>query len=537
MRSSFYTVKGSVLEIDQPILAVLSREYDKMPLDMKTRQTLLHYVRCRLVKKTLPDIFPVVFRYKALCFLSLYCDGGLYDCVSGRGAHLLAAIDDAVLHIKKPRSSTYRISLCLLFHERKMTVDDFRLGIHALAVQNKNKIACFKNSVPIHHGFNFPTMIEKLLLKAGLEKKDRYHPETIFFMYNALEFTEDDNHQLCDQYRGNPLILPSEINTHFINHTIETGIQFLTRALFSESAMIYSINSITKEKTIKHTLSSVTRMLASLWQYVEALRFKKTLTPDVVSGVKKRIQEIVSAYFVSEKNDGYCAVNENTSISINSFLLLAITSIRDTACFKTEAALLTAWLQSKLNQCQYWWEAGQGLLSLSVSNFAIIEDTFFHYRHLFHQFPEKKFISLWFIKTYAYAFQVTKRNDYVDFIFEINDALLPYQIPPGFVEADATGHFSKEGDLRTTACFLESIALAYQIADVVRDSGRKRKYQGAIMQGLRALAQLQCGSQNRGDVNAAGGFKTSLFDSALRIDNTQHAVAALVQSIQCGCML
>jgi hypothetical protein len=77
---------------------------------------------------------------------------------------------------------------------------------------------------------------------------------------------------------------------------------------------------------------------------------------------------------------------------------------------------------------------------------------------------------------------------------------------------------------------------AYIVALVLNDTFHKEKYIEAIKIGTRFILQTQFTQQNSFYVEnpsrTIGGFRTSLTDNTLRIDNTQHAALALIKTYE-----
>lgn len=552
MFPSFLSVKDHMVN-DQAMLSILSKQYRQLPLNASDRQYCLDYTRRQInqvfglqgVNKTLPDSIPeTLLRYNALCFLSLYCDGKVVSCLLGQGMNLIRAIDDAVRHSANTMTQTCvtpLIALCFLFNERIAEINLIRLGIDGIALKQKNITAYFKNSVPIHHHFNITTTLEKLSEKAGLEKNSYLLEDTSLYIFDALEFTEDENGMLCDWYRGNPLLLNTDINKNNLKIALTLALQFFDRTIIDAHESIYLVYPSKQTTTHENSLSALTRLIASLWQYTEITK---------TDNAKKKLTEIVKKHFIYHKKTGYCAHDNKTHLGINSLLLMAILSFDDDQFLVLEKKLLVAWIETHISPDKKYFllktddallYVGQALLVLMTlyektnekKYLHITESVFSYCQNLFYQTQKKTVMSHWFSRAYLKVFFVTQDMRYAEFVFTMNDDLLQYQIPAGFHDVDVTGAFSPQGDSRTTATFIESLLCACQIAESSNDQVRLLCYKNAIMLALRALLQMQLMQDHYGFTQAVGGFKNNIFDNTIRIDNVQHAIGAIENSLAC----
>ncbi|MCX7124862.1 MAG: AMMECR1 domain-containing protein, partial [Gammaproteobacteria bacterium] len=241
--------------------------------------------------KTLPKEHLALKQYNALCFVSIYSEHALLSCFLGQGDNIISAMNNAMqytLKETKPHSlEKLKIELCFLFNER--LAESIRLGIHALSISQENKIAFFKNSVPIHHNFNLEKTVEKLSEKAGLAKNAYSEKKAQLKVYDALEFIEDKEYQLCDLYRGNQLILQSDVSTATLKNSLKMAAEFLERSILPSGKIIHLVYPVNGETKSEETLSAVTRNIASLWQLQES---------HPCSAVKKALLDIVSMHFV-----------------------------------------------------------------------------------------------------------------------------------------------------------------------------------------------------------------------------------------------
>lgn len=544
-----FTTKSAKIHehADQKVLSVLSSKYSNLPLDVTAREYCLKYCRAHLEKnfkleRLASEKIPSVFKkHNVICFVTIYLKNLLISCISGHGDSVISSIDHA---IEKHKSLDFslkktKIAISFLFDSKVKPINEIQLGLDALAIEKENKIAFFKNSVPIHHGFSLSKTLEELSKKAGLSKDSYLESCVKIHTFNAIEFIEDKNKSLCDWYRGRPLILHSEITKVYLTASIKNALSYLEKSikLTGEIAYLY-----TRKKTIKkkESLSTATRKLATLWQsfIVSQSHFFRT-----------EIMRIIKNYFKGNKNIGCLLISGETHLGLNSFALLSILAIDDLDFLPMETEGLTAWIESQLNSdlSRFFVTGENELFFPAQALLAFIElykkkkqkkylkycySVLPYYQELYNKSQKKILMSCWFTRAYSELFLITNNSIFSEFVFQITDPLLTLQIPVGYDEVDLTGAFTKDGNIRTTATLTESLLSAYDVAVKLRDTSRVEHYEKIITLALRAIIQLQNTKHNCHDPNAIGGFRNTLFDSSIRVDNIQHALGALYNALK-----
>lgn len=566
MLHPFYGVKDNVVDdqqwsknIDQAMLQVLSYQYRQLPLTIAVRQYCLDYCRQKLgqitqstiVKKNLPAVPFQLIQLNALCFISIDAGDRLLRCQLGRGKNIIDAIDDATQLILKQvanidRMSHLRISIAFLFNETVTYAESIRLGIHGLSLRINEKVAYFKNAVPIHHNLSLSDTLKKLNRKVLGDHNNRdlsNDRNILLHRYDALEFTEDSEGNLNDLFRGNSLILQSEIDVASVQNALHHAVNFLIRMILPSGEMIYRVFPSLQKMENDHTLSALTRKIASLWQLNNVITTYHHFSSDILNKIKLAIRAIVARCFTHTNQVEYVQHLGKTHLGMNSLLLLTIMTVAHDE-FIVEKTLLLSWIESQLSQDKKYFRCAQNealmypaqailaLMAYDKTYVAIAESVFPYYRQLFQSSDKKLIMCPWFSKVYSKVFLITKQTKYADFIFEMNDHLLPLQIPAGYDEADVTGAFTSNGNVRTTAAFSESLLEAYAVANQLGDTTRCAHYKNSIRMAIRALLQLQLTPENCHYTAAIGGFKNTIFDNTVRIDNVQHALHVLLASLQ-----
>ena len=145
----------------------------------------------------------------------------------------------------------------------------------------------------------------------------------------------------------------------------------------------------------------------------------------------------------------------------------------------------------------------------------------------------------WHSQSLTRLWRSDPRDEYRDFVFEINDMIIEgQQTPEDNNDAEEIGGFGGDPGI-STASYLEGINDAYALAKEVGDTKRVERYGEVIRLGAEFLMRLQYTGDQRFDrkflpPHILGGVRQSLGSDRLRVDNNQHAAAALIKSYENG---
>jgi hypothetical protein len=83
---------------------------------------------------------------------------------------------------------------------------------------------------------------------------------------------------------------------------------------------------------------------------------------------------------------------------------------------------------------------------------------------------------------------------------------------------------------------MEGLGDAIYLCNLTKEIKRTQKYSEHAKMGYRWLLELQFNESNMDGVDdpqkALGGFRKSLYDPQLRIDNTQHAISSFAKGLR-----
>ena len=149
----------------------------------------------------------------------------------------------------------------------------------------------------------------------------------------------------------------------------------------------------------------------------------------------------------------------------------------------------------------------------------------------------------WHTQACASLFAQSGRREFVDFVFEMNDWLLPMQQWDGLAP-DLRGRFynPRRPDFgpphaASTGAYLEGLADAAALARTTGERARAEVYERAVARGLRSLRQLQFRDERdtfyiSRRKRVLGALRTEVYDNAVRVDSAAHALAAAIKILR-----
>ena len=150
----------------------------------------------------------------------------------------------------------------------------------------------------------------------------------------------------------------------------------------------------------------------------------------------------------------------------------------------------------------------------------------------------------WHSQVCTLLYSITGKREFVNFLFEMNDWLLPMQQWEE-VPVDMRGRFFSPNHRRdwgpphaaSTGVYCEGLADATSVAKQVGDSSRAKIYQRALERGLRSLRQLQFRDATDAFYisqkdRVMGALRTEVYDNSVRIDSVAHALIAVLKVLQ-----
>ena len=295
-----------------------------------------------------------------------------------------------------------------------------------------------------------------------------------------------------------------------------------------------------------------------------ALVYEMTGEPRYLKAAKKSVQYLLASIRSFDVDKAYFLFARKAKlggISLPMLTMLKIRQLTGTTEFDTlltKLANMILFLQEKYNTGQYkstyvyhgdyeyeknsGWESkiypGEALYALAGIYQAFGDPRYkqsmdwaldFYYGE---EWKSHAFLP-WTISAFTSLYEQTGERKYADYVFFLSDQLLTQQNLDGDDETYGSFHGVPSAN---TGSYMEGLVDAIHAAQLVGDKERLQLYQERAKMGYRWLFMLQYGESDaaalkRPDI-AQGGFRKTLTDSQLRIDNTQHAISSFAKGLR-----
>jgi len=515
------------------------------------------------------QINPQVENYDKL-FITLMCNKKIRACQSGKtdsnnSQRIKLDIKEAVVKcindkrfggiLSEDELNDTEIVFTFLFNKKQIRGDlndlekKIELGVHAIEIENGDKEAYFKESVPITKNYNLERTLERLCEKANLDKNCYTDPGTKIFIYNTITFKGDRKGRIVDLYRYNALINLDEIDNELL----------FKRITLAKTWFINSVNNKTKRLQYMYypsldeysSTNNHVRQLATLWSITKLKDFLQDSSFDDL--IKETLNYYLDYSVKTDKNYSYIMIENKAKLAYSAFLILSLLHISDypdnnkllTSLAKgiislqnVDGSFNTYFVSERNTGIDYY--PGEAMLSLmklynKTGNKTYLDSVykaFYYYKEYWRKNKNTAFIP-WHTQAYFLLYNEVKDPEIKDFIFEINDWLVNrYQIRNDIYK-DKIGGFPQNNPHNSTSSYLEGIADAYLLARNIEDNFHLIKYRKAIQLGVRFIVLTQYTEDNAfyigNQKRTLGGFRHSLISNIQRIDYTQHAIMALMK--------
>ena len=294
------------------------------------------------------------------------------------------------------------------------------------------------------------------------------------------------------------------------------------------------------------------------------LVYETTGDPRYLKSARKSLQYLLASIKLLDADKAYFLFGRKAKlggISLPMLTMLKIRQLTGTTEFDpilTKLANMILFLQEKYNTGQYkstyvylsdyeyeknsGWESriypGEALYALAGMYQAFGDVRYkesmdwaleFYYRE---KWKSHAFLP-WTISAFASLYEQTGEQKYADYVFFLSDQLLTQQNLDGNDEAYGSFHGVPSAN---TGSYMEGLGDAIHIARLIEDERRLKLYQERAKMGYRWLLMLQYGESDAAALKqpnlAQGGFRKTLTDSQLRIDNTQHAISSFAKGLR-----
>ncbi len=577
--------------VDEAIKAGIGRSQSGIFLTDGDKQYLLNVAHAvmrnyfsdnpeHLTKADFDNIPANISFQSAKLYITLLVDGRIRACRSAVKGNLLEntisaayrSIDDERFGgpLRAEELPETRIDFTFLLeptevkeHKLSGIKKNIELGMHAISLQRGKKRAFYKSSVPVSHGYSLKTTLKRLGRKAKIGSSAYEDPNTKIYRYNTCQFSERfTDKSFVQLYRTNVLVFQSEVDRDAHLRALRLCGDYMTNHVNAEGLITYEYDTYRDEKENPVTSTSMIRRLASTWMLASIGNYFDN--SEYRDAARRSIDHCLEKYYVYDPRQsfGYIQIGENANLALASFMLCSLLEIGDQRYHAREKQQLINFILAmededkgflypvylpdketnfERKEVYYPGEALTALMLLYEDThnreyLAVAERVFDYYRGLYERSRKKASMSPWMSKAYSRVFFATRDRKYADFVFRMNDYVLSLQEGMDKEYVDKIGSFFSTATSSGTGVMVESIAEAYKVAKALNDVERTAAYRKGILMGNRFILQCQYTDDNmftaRNRDLALGGMRSSIYESAIRIDSNQHGGCALLEALQ-----
>jgi hypothetical protein len=445
----------------------------------------------------------------------------------------------------------------------ELGTDAFRLDIPAL-----KKSAVILPYEVIRENYSTTKTLVRLCEKLEMEETCYMNRTSDIYLYSVFSLTSRPSGKTYEMLRYNTAVTLSDINFQ----TLAWRIELLENWFYNNFDKIKNKPNYLyypQKDEYDNTKNSHIRQLASLWVMAQVKNINDSFKiKGIINKIRHKIKQykfgvvikkIISDYlkYLYKLPDiSYIKPSKRAVIAHNAFMILALCEFKSYPEWKQTAVLLAdgiiakqtpngdfhTFFNSTRNTGQDYYP-GEAILAL-MKLYEITKDpkylnsvkkAFGYYSNYWRNNKTTAFVP-WHTQAYYLLYKYTKTPEIADFIFEMNDWLINrYQIKQSHFD-DKIGGFAVKTKYPSSYSyvFMEGILDAYKLALMLNDQKHIDFYRTASLWGIRYIMQSQFVPQNsfyfKNPYRIIGGFKSSILNNTIRIDNVQHAGAVLIKA-------
>ena len=479
----------------------------------------------------------------------------------------LNAVEDARYGgvLEEAEQDNITIELTILYNEQ--VVDSKRLaemeqqielGVHAIKISNSNTSATFIASVPIVHNYDFEYNLNRLCKKAGLEDGCYKNEDVFISKFEVYHFINKDGFDdVQDLYRSNIYFDVYDVKKETVRESIDLAGEWMLNHLNEDGSLNYKYEPSTDSYPDQNNMI---RQTMGTWSLARLYTFTKD--KKYLDAWNKNMQYNLDNYYVEDQEHdfGYILFDDKAKLGSAAFMLASILETKNPKYEEEKQKLInfiyylqqdegyfrTFYIPADRNDNQYYYP-GEALLAMMLlyeqtkdkEILKKVDKSFYFYREYFYDTMNPAFVP-WQTQAYYKAYLATGKQEYADFVFEMNDWLVDVMVWDSLEPyPDYLGrYYSAEhpdygpSHAASTSVYIEGLSDAFKLAKKSGDTERAEKYRNAIILGIRSTIELQYGAGTMFYIEnkdkARGGIRTTVTDNSIRIDNTQHSIMAFI---------
>ncbi|MEB3214286.1 MAG: aspartyl/asparaginyl beta-hydroxylase domain-containing protein [Leptolyngbyaceae bacterium] len=468
------------------------------------------------------------------------------------------------------------LELCLTHSYRlvdpkqfERTFANIHRGIRGIEIQYQDRVYRYSPTRMIAGNLSFQKVFQQVLHREAISAQTFIRKRGILQVFEARQVLIHLTPQIqaITLHRGNRIVPLEKLSGEVLMDMTHCMGQWMVRQVQMDGRMIYKYFPSRGEESDANNL--IRQFMATLC-LIRYARFTQDEAHWALA--TQNLTFNLKQFYRTEGSLGFVEYDGKVKLGAIALAALAILEYSDRPhadCFHAHESPFTEIFQGLCNTIDHLWQPdgsfltfykpaqrndnqnfypGEALLFWAslyqrTQDAQLLERcyaSFTYYREWHRQHRNPAFIP-WHTQAYTLLYRETQDSQFLDFIYEMNDWLLPMQQWESAQYPDVQGRFyfpehPEYGPphASSTGVYLEGLVDAYQLATQAGETNRANCYQQAIWRGLRSIRQLQF----RDDVDlfyvskrsfAHGGIRTNVYDNVIRVDNVQHCLMALLK--------
>lgn len=460
------------------------------------------------------------------------------------------------------------IELCVIYAREPIPWDNIQRafknidrGVVGIELQYRDEILRVAPTQMVASNRTFLKVIEEFATKHGLDRPAASETVTVHkLLAHQYLIPVDDARPPVRMFRGNVPVSLEEVTKTSVAELAQRMSNWMFANLGSDGRMVYKYwpsrgAESNADNTIRQWMATV--CLGRIARYYA----DETLMDRAADNIRANIQN----YYTDRDGLGSIEFGDSSKLGAIALAALAMSEHRDCADFSAEESALnktvehlwqedgsfrTFLLPADRNDNQNFYP-GEALLylahkSVATKDKALAERIFKSARYYgnWHLANRNPAFVPWHAMAYAKLLERYKSQEMANWVFEMNDWLLPIQqqAPDSHPDIDGRFYDPKRSHFgpphaSSTGVYLEGLIAAYRLATAQGQTDRANAYRKAIIRGLRSLMQLEFRDEvdmfyiSKRD-KVQGGLRTTVYNNEIRVDNAQHGLMAILQILR-----
>jgi hypothetical protein len=524
----------------------------------------------KLLRKTFNDNSQTIEPITCLgpTYVGLRCNGALLHSYWLYSKELLSTLRSTIIPTIAQGDLKHvdSIELCLTRHYRRVSLKEFatkfpniKRGIRGIKLQYQSHVVLYSPTQMIADNLTFDQVFARFLEHVALSAEAFEHNRGVIEAFEARQvlISLKPAIRVTMMHRGNQVVSLNDMSRQTIADMTKSMGEWLLQMCAQDGHLLY------KYWPSQGKTSNATQVSRQFMATVSLIRYARfTGQPDHLAIADRNLDYNLKRSYRLDSGVGLIEDRGKARLGAAAIAALAILehphrdryrNIFQQLCLGIEAfwqpngSFHTYYKPPRWNEHQNI-DPGQALLFWAClyrdnRDEQLLEHcyrSFFHYREWHRTNRHPAFIP-WHTQAYAVLFDVTGDPVFRDFIFEMNNWLLPMQQWDSLHTIDARGRFYDPTRrdyglpyVGATAGYLQGLTDAYRLAMEYGNGIQASTYELAIWRGLCNIRQLQFKSDidmfyisERSRIQ--GAVRTTVYDNTIRLDSVQQSLIAMLK--------